>query len=191
MQTHSLSATILRRRITGALQSIKSSSTSQALQAITQNTVYSYPTVDLLASYLVELVNTSEGRSEDTSAPVVDLVQSRVDAIERMIAKYGVPKGKVVLVTGSTGNLGSQILAGLLKDERVEKVYALNRPAAAGKSLLQRHVDRFADRGLDVSLLSGKSKVVFVETELAKERLGLEERVYDEVRISSHLHDPY
>jgi FlaA1/EpsC-like NDP-sugar epimerase len=53
--------------------------------------------------------------------------------------------GEVVLLTGSTGSLGSQLLAALLVDEKVKKVYVLNRPSAQ-KTLVVRHEDTFRDR---------------------------------------------
>ena len=36
-------------------------------------------------------------------------------------------QGPVILITGTTGNIGSHILAQLLSDDRISVVYALNR----------------------------------------------------------------
>jgi hypothetical protein len=116
--------------------------------------------------------------------------------MENLIAKYTStfestspntntsPDAKVVLFTGSTGNLGSHILALLLKDERVRKIYAFNRSAATpGRTLAERHSDIFSQRGLDARLLTS-SKLVLLEGQLAeKEDLGLEAPLYDEVHI--------
>jgi len=74
------------------------------------------------------------------------IASNRVNAIESMVDKYkaGLPKsilegrnarptdGLVVLLTGSTGNLGAQLLASLLL------VYTLDRPSLASISLEER-----------------------------------------------------
>jgi len=95
------------------------------------------------------------------------------------------PVGNVVLITGSTGNMGSRILVGLLKDERVKTVYAVNRPSAR-KSISERHMERFEDSGLDKELLRS-SKVVFIETEISEERMGLDGQLYDKVCVPNEI----
>ncbi|KAJ7784191.1 hypothetical protein B0H16DRAFT_1491669 [Mycena metata] len=84
----------------------------------------------------------------------------------------------VVLLTGSAGNLGAQILASLLKDGRVLKIYALDR--ALDRSLADRHLDIFERRGLD-TLLLGSPKLVFVEGRIQDKNLGLKPDVYIEM----------
>src|SRR6266511_1194259 len=104
----------------------------------------------------------------------------RVEAMEQAITRYGCfasavsaspvqddicppalgdGSGHVVLITGSTGNMGSRVLVGLLKDEHVKTVYAINRPSA-GKGISKRQMERFEDSGLDKELIRS-SKVVF------------------------------
>jgi FlaA1/EpsC-like NDP-sugar epimerase len=67
--------------------------------------------------------------------------EGRRVSIEEIIEKYSAdldastPSGKgstanAVLLTGSTGSLGAQILASLLKDRNVKWVCALNRPSS-------------------------------------------------------------
>ncbi|RDB20739.1 Non-canonical non-ribosomal peptide synthetase FUB8 [Hypsizygus marmoreus] len=200
----SLSATILRRRIVGALRSNKNAdkgaATGQAAELVTQNTVYNYPTVESLSSFLENLVKDPTGFKDGNSGKV---------AIEKMIEKYGVgldgalpttvvtangqanANGKVVLLTGSTGNLGSQILASLLEDPGVERVYALNRPSN-GKAVLERQSERFLDKALDVGLL-GSEKLVFVEGDIAVPGFGLVTKLYNEIRdsISVVIHNAW
>jgi hypothetical protein len=118
-------------------------------------------------------------------------------AIDAMITKYSVgldkplpkqpskalPDKQVVLVTGTTGNLGAHLLAGLLQHDAVAKVYALNRPARESNalSILDRHKNQFADKELDVGLLASE-KLTFIEADAASPRLGLPEATYFEVR---------
>jgi len=144
---------------------------------VTQNTVYSYPTIEGLTSFLVALVSNPEGFTDEKSRKVL---------IEEMVEKYsadldGTPRAKkVVLLTGSTGNLGSQILASLLQDENVKRVYALGRPSSGSTSMLKRHQERFKDKALDTSLLASE-RLVFVEGDTALPSLGVSESTYEDV----------
>lgn len=182
----SLSATILRRRIVGAMQS---KDTQKAAQLVTQVTIYNNPTVERLAAFLVAIVADPDN---------FVLTSSRTEAIELMITKYSnglsTPiagkkvtgqgnEDRVVLLTGSTGNLGSQILDSLLRNPKVKRVYALNRPSSSSKSIQERHIHRFLDRGLDSSLLS-TNRLIYLEGEASHRNLGLKTEVYQEVRCS-------
>ena len=178
----SLSATILRRRITGALQSTESEKAKAAVSFINQNTVYTYPTVDRLTNYLVSLV-ADPNWTED--------IKSHVDQIETMIAQYSKPwptvvgnpePGMVVLLTGSTGNIGSHILEALLRDPRILRIYTFNRPSSRRVSLLDRHRERFEDKGFDRALLSSK-KLVFLEGDASQDNLGVPSLIFNRVTI--------
>lgn len=94
--------------------------------------------------------------------------------------------GAVVLLTGSTGTLGSYILAHLISDPRVLRVYALNR-AASGKSTLDRQTDAFVDRGLDVALLQSP-KFKLITGDASREHLGVDESTYIEVSAVLSIH---
>jgi FlaA1/EpsC-like NDP-sugar epimerase len=184
-----LSATILRRRITGALRSGKNAATAKAAEIVTQNTVYSYPTIASLSAYLAEVVANPFALAGAQNSKI---------AIENMIDKYGVgldtskaielkagsPERKVVLLTGTTGNLGAQLLAELLANKEVEKIYAFNRPGSGSLSILDRHKERFLDKGLDSALLAS-DRLVFVEGDAALPNLGLSQDLYVEVRVVS------
>lgn len=178
---YSLSATILRRRITGALQSTESERAKAAVSFINQNTVYTYPTVDQLTNYLVDLVADPNRNHED--------VKSHVDQMESMIAQYSNPwptvdwnsePGMVVLLTGSTGSIGSHILEALIREPRILRIYAFNRPSSRQVSLLDRHRERFEDKGFDKALLASE-KLVFLEGDASQDRLGVSSLIYNEV----------
>jgi FlaA1/EpsC-like NDP-sugar epimerase len=53
--------------------------------------------------------------------------------------------GEVVLLTGTTGALGSELLVDLVASEHVSRVYTYNRPMPS-KTIRQRHQETFADR---------------------------------------------
>jgi thioester reductase-like protein len=68
----------------------------------------------------------------------------------------------------------------LLLNSEIARVFTLNRASASSKSQLDRHLDRFRDKDLDLSALQSK-KWAPLEGDLAKEDLGLSEAVYKEV----------
>lgn len=177
-----MGATILRRRIAGALQSVKGDAGKKALASINQTLIYNYPSVDALSTRILELL-------ADPSS--IGVSKNPVEIIEETISKYSFSgevtnasnrkeEGTVVIVTGSTGYLGSQVLEGLLTDQRISKVYALNRSGRDGDSVTERHVKRFREKGLNKDLLKS-SKLTFLETDSSAENLGLPEATYAEV----------
>ncbi|TFK74139.1 putative aminoadipate reductase [Pluteus cervinus] len=191
----SLGATFIRQRLVAAIRTYDEKIYHSINSKITESTVYDYPQVDRLAGYIVSLLENPEGAATKGS--------DMRDEIEAMIAKYSLPNVHVVngtvngvngvanglhptfattvLVTGTTGNLGAHLLGQLLRDDRVGRVYALNRPSS--KTSLERHQERFRDHGSDLTLL-GSSKLVFLEGDTAQPLLGLEETQFTEVRNS-------
>jgi thioester reductase-like protein len=80
-----------------------------------------------------------------------------------------------IVLTGSTGHLGTYILDALLADPQVESVHCLNRADDAQ----MRQEAQLRDRGLESLGRSGTTTVVFYTTDLTKPRLGLSEDDYD------------
>lgn len=177
----------------GAMRSSPDAKAREAAQDLTQNFIFSHPTLSLLAKAISSLV-----LSEKT--PDTDLFASAKVAIEEMIEKYSTrqdqpphrlssictsssPTSIVVLLTGSTGGLGSLLLESLLKETTVTKVYAFNRPSRGGLHILDRHTEAFEDRMLDTALLSSE-KLAFIEGDSALEHLGLEPSLYEQVGVN-------
>lgn len=86
----------------------------------------------------------------------------------------------VVLLTGSTGRVGCHLLAQLISNGSVTKVYALNRKGRSDVKRRQR--EAFRMWGLDVEL-ADFAKVMFLEGDLSKADLGLGEQIYGEVSL--------
>ncbi|KAK0463970.1 uncharacterized protein EV420DRAFT_1638889 [Desarmillaria tabescens] len=164
----SLQSTWIRNSLLRALRDTVQFDTRQ----ITDNFVYTHPTISQLAAFLYSLArgNTDVVRTEP------DL---RVNAMHAMVKKYakGLPNGtsstpspvtsgKIVLVTGTTSSLGSHILANLVLDTSVDRIYAVNRPAKL--TLSDRQREAFVSRGLDVDLLDS-DKVVLVQADISEE----------------------
>ncbi|KAG5724635.1 L-aminoadipate-semialdehyde dehydrogenase [Termitomyces sp. T112] len=180
----SLSASTLRLRIINAMRMSGNSSLEMLSPNVKQDLVSSIPTIKGISNYIVAL-QLRKFESDE-----------RVSTIERLIMKYGgdfhpsLPgnsaspssqtSGLVVLLTGSTGQLGSQILARLLENNHIGKVYALNR---GGGDLQTRHIGRFEDIGLDLDLL-GSSKLVMLCGDSTRCDLGLDKQLYEEISFS-------
>ncbi|KAI6017886.1 putative aminoadipate reductase, partial [Pisolithus marmoratus] len=180
----SLSATFLRNRINGSLKTSPDQNVREA--CITQKIIFTYPTLRALAEHLVNIITLKA----DTVDPKVE--------IENMVKKYssglpgkricGVPTRRarngpdVVLVTGSTGALGSYIVASLLQREDVARIYTLNRRSQTTTSQ-ERQLSMFRDRGLETGLLESQ-KLVYVEGDTSRENLGLDDKTYAEIRDS-------
>ncbi|KAJ7487932.1 hypothetical protein FB451DRAFT_1225962 [Mycena latifolia] len=182
----SLSAAFLQLRIVGAMRSSKDVSVQNAASGVRQNAVYSYRTISELSVYLADLVAGTASDFVDSKQAIDDMIlkyASRLSPLASLPATHILPA--TVLLTGSTGSLGSQILASLLHDSRVEKIYAFNR-ASAGRTLAQRHQAIFSDRGLDVGLL-GSPKLVLVEGDVTQRAFGLAPDVYNTMRNSVTL----
>ncbi|KAH8088917.1 hypothetical protein BXZ70DRAFT_954747 [Cristinia sonorae] len=152
----SLSATFLRNRIIAVLRCSEDRNVKAAASSIPQGFVFQYPTLIQLSKAIVGLV---DPEFKDTAQLPL------TEEIEAMIRKYSSslptfktyqppsPGSAVVLLTGSTGALGSHLLASLLGNKNVAEVITLNR----GGDVTVRQRKVFEERGLDVkSLLSEK-----------------------------------
>lgn len=173
----SLSATFLRNRIINALRRSSDPAICKAASAIPQNFVFDNPTIQqLTTAILVHLFPTAE----------VDPDRRRLRQIEELIEKYSADlpqlaatRAAVVMLTGSTGSLGSHILAALLRDEGISKVYTFDRPVP-DVTAAQRLHNTFTERGLSVELLAS-AKVTALTGDLNAHHFGLDEAMYNEV----------
>ncbi|EGN93427.1 hypothetical protein SERLA73DRAFT_115874 [Serpula lacrymans var. lacrymans S7.3] len=192
----SLTATVRKNRIIGSFNSSSDGNVRTAARRIDQDIVFSNPTIKLLSQALTRVVSNLE--STEKGCALVDL---RTD-IENTVARYSEGltgtlnplehrneddlKGHVVLLTGTTGGLGSYLLASLLENERVSLVYAFNRSSKVGKTSEERQKTGFEDRGLDIALLNSP-KLRYIEGDAAQDKLGLDRAVYDKLRMSTNI----
>ncbi|KAJ7054635.1 putative aminoadipate reductase [Mycena amicta] len=185
----SLSATFLRIRIVAAIRSAQVTSKSVDIH---QNLVYTYPTISLLATFLSGINSASSVQPQAQA-----LIDSFLDkyssdfpiAAPRTQDSDRDQETDVVLLTGSTGNLGSELLAALLQNPRISRVYALNR-SNTHISTIERQRESFRKRGLDTRLGlldSDSAKLVFVDGAMETESLGLDAERYNQLRSSVTL----
>ncbi|KAF2151287.1 putative polyketide synthase [Myriangium duriaei CBS 260.36] len=86
------------------------------------------------------------------------------------------PEGLVILVTGATGSLGSNLVAHLASVPEVSKVVCLNRKSRYDG--MERQLEAFCSRRIDLSV-PGQSKLVVFETDTSKPFLGLGHADYE------------
>lgn len=159
------------------------------LQLVRPTLLYSNPTVQQLAHALKTLE--ASGHSDSTGPTI----EARVENMERLLSLHSAeltPQNAVpddatksgepsAILTGSTGSLGSYLLYALLTKSPFQKIFCLNR-AVDGKS---KQLRSFEDRGLPTAACDGR--VTFLQADLARPLLGLEEGTYRQVVASASL----
>lgn len=147
--------------------------TSSSTAWITPRTIFHNPTLDSLARVLVAFLNDGAKPEEDSDRAQARIVNDTVERYTRSLPK-GVasqttepPKTFTVALLGSTGFLGSYIVASLLKDPKIGRIYCLNRASDA-----QKRQEAFL-HSLDMSLQPFLTKLEYMKVELGKPFLGL------------------
>ncbi|PLB54119.1 NRPS-like enzyme [Aspergillus steynii IBT 23096] len=146
-------------------------------QPITAQHIYAHSTVSQLAQFLRTVL-----RGDIVS------VASRTERVNNMVAKYtrelpalaqeniDLPEKSTVILTGSTGSLGTYLLHSLLQDESVAKVYCFNRSDAHS-----RQTKSFQEKGLPAARLHDISKVEFLTVAFGEPKFGLSSDKYQEL----------
>ena len=175
-------------KATRMLRHIKTSMASQGLQptsTLTSRTIYQNPSCSSLASALLGLIN--RHTKSDADAGKECEMSRLLDSFSREIETMANPPPhlQTVVLTGSTGSLGSYILDRLVRSERVERVFCLNRASNGAERQAASHSSR--------GLTSDFTKVSFMETDLAKDQLGLKEGAYHELtaRTTHIIHNAW
>lgn len=141
------------------------------LETITPSMIYSCPTIRKLVAYLYE-----SGRMRCNGTPPLERPQT-VD-MRMMIDRY-LPKIRkrplVVILTGSTGSLGSYLLNSLMSKDEIGTIYCVNRTADGAKRQTESSDGRELSRDW-----SGKD-VRFYQADLSEKYLGLEKSRYEEM----------
>ena len=146
--------------------------------------MFEYPTLRQLAGTVAALVDPAAANSEDEHKGPVDQIREFIDkytaglATRAKTSLLASQRPLVVFLTGSTGNIGCHILVSLLKDERVTRVYTLDRASSA--RAVERQRSAFKDRGLPIELLSHR-KLLSLVGDLNAPMFGLQEDLFNEV----------
>ncbi|KAI0673258.1 acetyl-CoA synthetase-like protein [Trametes maxima] len=196
----SLQATWIRNTI---LHVVHTTISGVSTHEVPLNFVYANPTIARLGKFLVGFVS---GRRVDKDGERA----VRLDEMNRLVEKYAhnwpvaqwsstvggtsvASSRDIVLVTGTTGRLGSHLLSQLVQKPEVAHVYALNRESSHSASKLEdRQREAFKTWGLDPSILS-LEKVSFYPADLTLPSLGLNESDFAKIysSITSIFHNAW
>lgn len=146
-------------------------------EPISTQTIYSHPSIRKLEAAIIG-ENITQNRVEQMQDTLVQFA-SKLPASHTLPVMHP-SQGRVILLTGSTGSLGSYLLDALTTNSEIEKIYCANR----GKSLEQRQTQSHLQKGLSADF----SKVSFLEADLNKPHLGLTETIYiDLLQSVTHI----
>ncbi|KAF9556254.1 acetyl-CoA synthetase-like protein [Agrocybe pediades] len=188
----SLQATWIRNTLLRALRDSAQIDT----RSLVDNFVYEHPTISSLSLFVNHLATGGAKQREGD-------LSSRKSAMLAMVEKYKYQAssttthpnvqgaqilGDVVLVTGTTGGLGSYLLAELISNPAVSRVYAVNRAGSGSRGALsERQLKSLVERGLDGDSILRSEKLVLVEANLALAQFGIADELYTEM-VSSVTH---
>ncbi|OJZ83061.1 hypothetical protein ASPFODRAFT_141998 [Aspergillus luchuensis CBS 106.47] len=163
------------------------------LPALTPNLIYLHPSITELTQ-AVQQLDMQDKQSTETHQQ--GLVQERDELLQKFIshieqpnpatiftANRTIPATQTVILTGSTGQLGTYILDALLRDSSVAHVHCLNR----GDHARERQHNRIKEYGL-TPLADNEGRLSFWTADLSQDGdLGLEPDVYTQLQQTATL----
>ena len=160
-------------------------------QSLSPSVVYSHPSLNGLSDQLLKMAKTGP-QDLDSGYQTADSDEtcgsSKLREMESLLDKYvqslpvdnqrqrtPVTQGRTVLLTGSTGSLGSYLLNKLSNDTNVQHIVCLDRNSSAA----EKYRDNGPQRGLSPL---DPDRVEFIKANLAESQLGLKNEVYERLK---------
>ncbi|KAH7304017.1 hypothetical protein B0I35DRAFT_153685 [Stachybotrys elegans] len=168
----SLLAFILLARLKAALREY--GARQDQLDSVTPKLIYSSTTVRKIAEHLAVLLDGSSGKDSLGAKDFEELLAKYTPTIINLaksapaVAHQEARGQQTVVLTGSTGSLGTYILAALLANPAVHRVVCLNRDTPP--TAQARQETSLQDRGLPPLVIS---RVTFIQARLDQPNLGL------------------
>ncbi|OBR08091.1 Nonribosomal peptide synthetase [Colletotrichum higginsianum IMI 349063] len=164
---------------------LKAAGANISADTIATRVIYGHPTPRQLSAYLIDCIRnqaddnsttTAEdgsGRPNHDVAVMESLIQEYTRDLPQMHGSKPAPndQGQTILITGTTGSLGSYMLDFMESNPAVTKVICLNR----SNDGYERQMEISAERGLNTSW----KKTEFLCADLSKSNLGLKPDVYN------------
>lgn len=154
---------------------------------ITAKFVYDHPTISSLSSAVFVKTNPMSPDNM-TSATDQNSSQSRLQKMEQLVETYtrnlpeaqkkSTSSGFHVILTGTTGSLGTQILARLLNDPKVSRISCFDRSANAQERVSKSLACWSSPPSLDAE------RVSFYSVDYSKEDFGLGTHIYAQLKDS-------
>ncbi|KAJ5053497.1 putative secondary metabolism biosynthetic enzyme [Penicillium rubens] len=142
--------------------------------------IYANNTVSRLAVYILNLIKGIQPADTDRSTKLAKLVTQYTSGLDcsrtpRLLSQ-GQPL-RTVILTGSTGSLGTYLLKELLNNQSTEKIYCLNRSEDA-ESKQRSSLEK---KGIMLHHQHWNSKLEFLHVSIQQDRFGLSESKYEEL----------
>ncbi|KAL1961532.1 hypothetical protein VTN77DRAFT_1637 [Rasamsonia byssochlamydoides] len=169
-----------------AVQKVRAALRAREVQVdydrITPQLFYASPSVNKLARSLHVLVNGDRqadvNGTDDRHVRLQEVLDRYLVGLDKVVpSKQKETDNPVVILTGSTGSLGSYLLATLLSSPKISKVICLNRTTDAETRQRASH----KQRGLDIAWddhSRNQKRVEFLTADLSKPDLGLSKGTY-------------
>ncbi|KAH8715345.1 Non-canonical non-ribosomal peptide synthetase FUB8 [Beauveria bassiana] len=160
---------------------LKAAGVAEDRAVLAPREIYAESTISKLANFLFSRIH---GMQSNDAHSQEENLQALVDKYSAGLANRSDTRppskstGKTVLLTGSTGSLGSYFLHFLIQDPEVAKVVCLNRSKDGGRA---KQLEANNERGLSTDL----DKVAFFHADLSRPDLALE--VNDLVRLQESV----
>ncbi|KEY72788.1 hypothetical protein S7711_09507 [Stachybotrys chartarum IBT 7711] len=134
------------------------------------STIYKNPTIKELSAVILGYYDDS-----DNEEYMASLLSTYVGLVKQIPVSRGPTPDRPadVLLTGSTGYLGTYMLHALLTRPGIGQVFCLNRSADGGRSI---QFSRFVAAGLSTNEIA--RRVIFLNADLAHPALGLDDDTY-------------
>jgi len=123
---------------------------------------------------------TESSPAANLANPLVKMVERYSKTFENHIPSSPPPMEDTIVITGTSGSIGSSILVDCLKRPNVKHIYALNRPSA---DPVKAQKGALAKRGFDPSLVD-TPKLTLLNADLASGDLGVGELLLEELRTT-------
>lgn len=150
-----------------------------SLSRLSTRTIYTNPSINRLSEWITRTVDNrlkEDGvdLTTDRKAEIIAMIENYTKSLPRKapraLSDVRLADTNVVL-TGSTGSLGSHLLQRLVEDRNFSAIYCFDRSANAR----QQHEKSFAERNVSPDKLA---KVNFVQVDFALNQFGLSTKQY-------------
>ncbi|KAL8628329.1 hypothetical protein Q9189_005950 [Teloschistes chrysophthalmus] len=176
----SLKATKFRRLLNASLRT--SSHEVYGCQDLPSDFIYAHPSISRLAKALKEPIDGSVS-GQDTARVMKALTSKYAIMPDKSKSQC---KPHVIVLTGSTGNLGAHMLAQMAELDGISRVICMLRPQGASSpgqfsnNLAQRQTKALQERGMQLSEKAWL-KIHLLPWQAGKEFLGLGEDVFQDL----------
>ncbi|KAI4274803.1 MAG: hypothetical protein LQ337_003652 [Flavoplaca oasis] len=186
---NSLQATRLHNILKAALYKVYDTEIVESF--LSKGFVYSHPTI---SSQCRALAPISSGNTTSKGYNVLSRTEGLMKTVDRhckaitAISSAGPrkPEGRVVIVTGSTGTLGSNIVYDVAQDKSVALIYCLNRRASSLSDENGRQRRAFNNAGISFPTHLW-SNLRMIDVRPRKTDLGLSPDVYAQLTQASYI----